>query len=113
MPSAFRRSSGARGRLDAETGNAGGDEVPEQIAVVGGDLDDEALAAEVRGARDHRRVAGGVIQPALRHRREVRVVVVEKLGRLGIVFRLHQPALGADVELERVIALPAPQIRER
>ena len=36
-----------RGRLDAEARHAGGDEVLQQIAVVAGDLDHEALPSEV------------------------------------------------------------------
>ncbi len=51
------------------------DEVPEQIAVVRGHLDDQAVGAEPE-PRDHRlRVAARVIEPAARDGREVGIVV--------------------------------------
>ena len=62
------------GRLDAEHGHAALDEVLQQVAVVAGDLDDLAERVRARTARSSLGVALGVLEPARRVRREVRVV---------------------------------------
>ena len=55
------------GRFDAEAGDASGDEVPQKLTIVGGNLDDEAIRVKSKTFRDFFRIPGGVIEPAPRY----------------------------------------------
>ena len=107
------RGGGAGGGFDAETGDAGGDEIAQQVAVVGGHLDDQAVSAEGQAVADHVGVAGGVVQPTGGGGGEVGVVVAKQFVGAGVVGGLDQPAVVADEEFERVIGLRTVQVRFR
>ena len=103
-PAFLRRRRDVGRRLDAEDGQLALDEVLEEVAVVAGDLDDLVRRSEVEPRRRLLDVRAGVLQPAPRERREVRVVAEDLLGRLELG-ELHQVALRAYVCVQRVEAL--------
>lgn len=101
----FGQAGGVAGGFDAKDGDAHGDEVLQQVAVVRGDLDDLGLRAEVQAGGHRDRIAAGVVDPAGGPGRQVGVIVREdrvggrRLGRLG------QPAAFADHDMQRKAAL--------
>ena len=106
----FGGDGSAGSGLNAQAGNAGGDKVFEQVAVVGGDFDDVAVIVESQLIDHLCRIARGMGQPTGRGAGEVGVVGTEKFVGLGIVFGLHQPAMGADFDIERVIFFRVLQV---
>ena len=66
-------------RLDAERRHAGGEEMPQQVAVVGGDLDHHRARPELEAVDHRQRVAARVLDPGIRHRREIGVVGEDRL----------------------------------
>ena len=95
-------------RLDPERRHAGGEEMAQQIAVVGGDLDHHRARPE-REAVDHRqRVAARVRDPGIRHRREIGVVGEDRLGTDRFV-DLNQEALAAHARVQRKAPLASLQ----
>ena len=97
-------------RLDAEARDTRGDEVPEQVAVVGADLDHETPAVESEARADRLEIRFRVRAPRLRGRREVRVVVAEELAAPCVVLGLHESARMARVERQRVGDLRRVQV---
>jgi hypothetical protein len=95
-------------RLDPEHGDAVGDEVPEEIAVVARDFEHERLRAELKPPPREAGEAGGVVEPGLGVRREVRIVGEDLRRRDGVV-DLHEQALGADTRVQRVATLGSPR----
>src|SRR5262249_2761698 len=86
------------------------DEVPEEIAVVRGELDDAALRPEVELARHPLRVGAGVLEPARRERREVGVVVREDLLAPDGGLELDEEAVLADPDVEGIERLDLGQL---
>ena len=84
-----------------EDGDAFGDEVLEQVAVVAGELDDLVLWAEIESLDHSLGVDAAVLDPAIRVRGEVRVVAEDVLGA-DVRLELDQETLAADVDVERV-----------
>ena len=76
------------------------EEVLQQVAVVRGELDDEALGAEPETTGDHVGVDTGVLDPGVRVGREVRVLVEDLLGR-DERRQLGEPAARADADVQR------------
>ncbi len=100
----FARAAGCRafGRLDPEAGDATGFHILQQIAVIGGDLDDMRLRAEPE-ARDHvRDIALGMRQPALREGGEIGVAFGEEGFAAGEILRLDEEAFAADTDDQRI-----------
>jgi hypothetical protein len=85
------------GRLDAEDGDALRDEPLEQVAVVAGQLDGQAVGRELQPLGDPLDVVATVGEPRVRVRREVRVLGEDVLGS-DVLLELHQEALLADVD---------------
>ena len=91
-------------RLDAEHRDALREEVLQEVAVVRGELDDEAVGAEPEPLGHLVDVAARVLDPRVRVRGEVGVLGEDVLGRheLG---DLHEPAALARPHMERVEGL--------
>ena len=70
----LRRDRDVRRRVDPEHRHALRQEVLEQVAVVRGELDDEALGAEAEPVGDHVRVGARVLDPGVGVGREVGVL---------------------------------------
>ena len=92
-------------RIDPLHGNAGGLEILQEIAVVGGDLDHQAVRTEGEALGHHLGIGAGVRQPGGRKGGEVGVVAVEMLLAAGDVLDLHQLADAADEGAQREEAL--------
>ena len=104
-----RRRRWRRGRSRGY-GTAALDEVLEQVAVVRGQLDDEALRPEARNSVDHLLgVAASVLDPGARVRREVRVVL-EDVARRDVLLELSEQAVAADPDVERIERLCLVQL---
>ena len=89
------------GRLDPEHRDPPGDEVLQQVAVVAGQLDDQALGAQPEPLGGQVGVVAGVAHPGVGVGREVGVLGEDRL-RGHVPLQLHQPALLADVGPQRV-----------
>jgi hypothetical protein len=63
-----------RGRVDSQDLYAGADEVLEEVAVVGGQLDDEVVCSQLQALADHLDVLPRMLDPCRGIRREVRVL---------------------------------------
>ena len=94
------------GRLDPEHGDLALVEVLQQVAVVGGDLDDVAALVEPEALDHLLGVAAAVLEPARGVGREVGVVGEDLLGGLELL-ELHEEALPADERAQRVERLHA------
>ncbi len=92
------------GRLDAEHGDLALVEELQQIAIVGGDLHDVAVAVQAESLDHLLGVGATVLQPARGVRGEVGVVGEDPLGRLELL-ELHQKAPPADQRAQRVEGL--------
>ena len=92
------------GRLDAQYGHSGADEIPEQVSVVAAQLDDEAGRTEVQGTPHLVSVEAGVFEPAVGVRREVRVLREDRLRR-HVGRQLDEEAAITDRHPERVEGL--------
>ena len=106
----LRRVRLLRRRVDPEHGHALLDEVAQQIAVVRGELDDEAVAPEAPFLDQPQRVLARVAHPPLGERREVEVVVDEELVRLHLLEDLHERAGRAERDVERIPRLGPRQL---
>ena len=113
MPARLGRLGHVRGRLDAEHRDAALDEPLQQVAVVAGDLDDLAVLRRGRSARSWLGVGRGMARASSRSRtrsRRSRVKIASGVSSS----ELHEEALAADVDAERVERLglapgpPAP-----
>ncbi len=87
-------------RLDAERGHAGGEEMAQQIAVVGGDLDHHRARPEAEAVDHRQRVAARVLDPRIRHRREIGVVGEDRRG-IDRIVDLDEEACAADARMQR------------
>src|SRR6185436_10701024 len=106
-----RCGCGARRGFDAEARDAGVANVAQQVAVVGGDLADEARRRE-REARPHRLDVGArMSEPRRRKRAEVGVVGAEQGLAAGVVLGLDEPAALADEQAQRIPDLGGAQRR--
>ena len=83
-------------RFDAEAGDAGSNEILEQVSIVGSDLDHQALAGELKLPDDFLRIARRVGKPANGGAGEIGVVRAEQVTGLSVVLCLDQPAAIAD-----------------
>jgi len=106
---AMRKPRDVGRRLDAQYGNIRRDEVLQQVSVVAGDLGDEAPCMQAEAFRHGGGVTPGMVHPAVRIRRQVRVFR-EDVGRGDKLFQLHQEAVIADVGVERVEGLHLVQL---
>ena len=104
---------GACGGFYPKARNAGGEEVFQKVAIVGGDLDHLAGWSEAETGRDHFRIALGVLEPRSRGAGEVGVVGIEKFSGIRVILGLHKPALVADQHAERVVFFRLHQILGR
>ena len=99
-----RRLRDVQRRLDAEHRDALRQEVLQEVAVVGRDLDDEALGSEPEPIGHLVDVAAGVLDPRVRVGGEVRVLGEDVLG--GHELRdLDEPAALARANVQRVEGL--------
>ena len=81
----------------------------EQVTVVAAELDDQAPRVQGQALADRVRVPARVADPTVGIRREVRVVG-EDVGRGDVLLQLHEQALLADVDVERVEGLHLVQV---
>ena len=97
------------GRVDAQDRHAGPGVVLQQVAVVAGQLDDQAAGAKPSFGDQPFGDDARVLHERVRDRGEVRVVPEEDIGwdRLG---DLDEPALGAVGQRERVARLRAVEV---
>ena len=95
------RDRDVRRRVDPEHRHALRQEVLEQVAVVRGELDDEALRAEAEPVADHLHVGVRMLDPGSGVGREVGVLV-EDLLRRHEGRQLREPAARADAHVQRV-----------
>ncbi len=93
--------------LDAEARDPLRDDVLQEVAVVGGDLDDVALRPEPEALRHVVHVAPRVLDPRVRVGREVGVVR-EDVVRQHVVVDLDERAGVADEGVERIERLGGP-----
>ena len=106
----FCRRRRAGGGLDTQAGDAGRDEVLEQVAIVGGDFDDEAVGAEREPLAHDFDVTSGMFEPGGGGGGEIGVVGAEQLVGARTVGGLHQPAVLAHKEPERIGDFGRPEI---
>src|SRR4051795_2304626 len=97
------------GRLDAEHRDPLLLEPAQEIAVVAGDLDRLCAGAQAEALGHRLGVEAGVAQPAIRIGGKVGVVGEDRLRAL-LLGELHQQALAADVDAERIERLRAAQV---
>ncbi len=105
------RRYGTGSRVDAQHRDAPGVVVLQQVAVVAGELDDQALGPQsaLRHALLH--IARGMPQQRVRERREIRVVGAEQLlGRHGLQ-DLHECAAGTESHIQRITSLYLGELR--
>ena len=88
------------------------DKILQQVAVVAGDFDDKALLVQTEAACHLVAVILAMLQPRIGVGREIGVVA-EDILRALVFFQLHQKALLADVDVERIVDLAAIQIGRR
>ncbi len=86
--------------IDAEHRNPLLDEVAQEVAVVAGHLDDEAVTGEVPPLDQVERVASCVLEQVVGERREVEVIVDEQLLRRNVLEDLHERARPAERDLQ-------------
>ena len=99
-------------RLDSQHRDPLRQEVLEEVAVVRGELDDEAVSPSESLSRDLIDVAPGVLDPRVRVRREVRVLREDLLGR-GELGYLREPAALADADVQRIEGLALLELLSR
>ena len=104
----FRGDGDVRRRIDAEDRYPGADEVLEEVAVVGRELDDEVVRSELEPLRDHLHVLPRVLDPRCRVAGEVRVLG-EDLLRRDELGKLDEPAPRAHSDVQGVEALQRVQ----
>ena len=87
--------------FDSKDWNPARDEVLQEVSVVAPDLRDQAVGTKMEALRRHVDIALCVRDPAVRVRREVSVLAENGL-RGNVFLELHQEALLADVDVQRV-----------
>lgn len=95
-PECLGGSRSPGGRLDAEAGDAGGNEVLQQIAVVRRNFDHETALVETKPLDDHGCITGGMLEPRGGSARKIGVVGSEQVCRRRVVLRLDEPAPVTD-----------------
>ena len=100
------------GRLDAEHRHAQRQEVLQQIAVVAGQLDHQAVGPKPQPLRDRLAVGLGVLHPARRVGREVGVLAEDVL-RAHVLLELDQEALSAHQRMQREVRLHGVELVTR
>jgi hypothetical protein len=102
-PPILGRSRDVRGRIDAEDRDTRADEVLQEVAVVGGEFDDEVVGSESETLADVLDVLAGVLDPRRGVRREVGVFSEDLVGgdKLG---KLDEPAPRANANVQRIEA---------
>ena len=83
--------------FDAEDWNAYLSEVLQEITVIAGEFDDETRLVNAVIGPHVLTVASRMLDPAIRVRREVRVLIGENLVRRNVLVELHKEALVAHV----------------
>jgi hypothetical protein len=96
-------------RLDPQHVHAAATEILQQVAVVARDLDDPGLATQPETADHHRGILFGMAQPGLGIRAEVDIVAEDRLRALELV-ELHQPAVAANVGVQRIEGLTCSRL---
>ena len=87
--------------IDAEHRDPVREKVLQQIAVVGGELDNEVVGRERETRDDHLDVPACVLDPRVGIRGEVRVLREDAVRRHKLR-DLHQPAVGAYLRVEGI-----------
>ena len=98
-----RNLGDVRRRFEAEARDPAPDEVLQQVAVIARRFDDEAPLAQSETARHRARVVLGIAPRGTGVRREIGIAVIaeDRLARHA-ARQLHQPALAAQQDAERV-----------
>ena len=109
-PGPRRRRSECR-RFDAITGDTCITHVLQQVAVVGGHLDQHAAGAQRKALQRLVHKVARVRQPGTGDRAEVAIVFREQGFATSVIFGLHQPAAGADQQAQRIPDLGCVQSR--
>ena len=104
MPAASARRGDVPRRFDPQYRDAARDQVTEEISVVARDLDDARRRSEPEPLDDRVDIAAGMVDPAVRVRREVEVLPEDVLGR-DVRGKLDEQARPADPYVEGVEAL--------
>ncbi len=91
-------------RFDAQHRHVARDEVLQEVAVVAGDLDDEAAVADFETAAHSLGIPACMVDPGIRVGGEIGVFG-EYIGRRHELLELHQPALVAQERVQRVKGL--------
>jgi hypothetical protein len=86
--------------------------VLQQVAVVAGDLHDQARRIQAKARDRHVDVPPRVLDPGVRVRREVGVLAEDVLRRDELL-ELHEQARGAHADVERIEALHRPELLGR
>ena len=94
MPASLAAAAWSGAGSMPSTGTPVLDEVAQQVAVVAGELDDEAVRPEAAVARSGPARARARASRLVRERREVEVVVDEQLLRRHLLEDLHERAVG-------------------
>src|SRR5579871_86079 len=105
----MRHLGDVRRRLDAEHADAALLEILQQIAVVTGDLDDQRSGIEPVAFNHAPGIVAAMVEPELRVRREVEVIV-ENICSGRELLHLHEQATFADVDVQRVRRLAAVDV---
>jgi hypothetical protein len=93
MPCLMASPRRTLGRVDSQHRNAGGDVVPEQVAVVARQFEHQAVRTEPAATEDFLHVAAKVRHQRRRNGRVVGIVAAEKHRRLDGLQNLHQAAV--------------------
>ena len=97
-------------RLDAQHRHAHGQEMLQQIAVVAGELDHEAVTVQPEAFAHGHAVAPRMLDPAGGIGREVGILPAKDLLGTDIFAQLHEPALIADQHAQWVESLGLVQL---
>src|SRR6185437_17140784 len=88
------------------------DEILQQVTIVAGYLDHETPLAKSKAVRHLITVSLAVVEPGIRIGRKI-CVIAKNILRALVLLQLHQEALAANVDVQRIIHFTAVQIRER
>ncbi len=93
------------GRIDAENGDSGGKVVLQQVAVVARQFD-HSVARPEAAARDQLLDVGDRVRlESIRNGREIRIIIAEQLGGRDRVVDLHEAAIVAEDQPQRITSL--------
>jgi hypothetical protein len=98
-------SDRAGGGIDAEDGNAGVHEIPQQVAIIARHLDHQTRGTEGPLLEDVLDVLATVLEQGGRERGEVRIVTAEQHVGRDRLSHLHQGAVMAKSQLQRKVRL--------